>query len=138
MNRQTPAPPRSLTSACRPATGRSASWPTASARRSGSISSPRDRATTEWQEASRYDPAGRGEPIDACIDGQQRISGAIDWFEDQVAVPASWFNADDVTATEDTVDGPCVRWSGLTLPWQRHFADRALLTVALSGQTPWP
>ncbi|MFD7855208.1 DUF262 domain-containing protein [Streptomyces microflavus] len=89
-----------------------------------------DRATTEWQEANGYDPTDRGEPIYACIDGQQRISAAIDWFEDQVAVPASWFDADDVIATEDTKDGPYVRWSGLTLPRQRHFANRALLTVA--------
>ncbi|WP_435597069.1 DUF262 domain-containing protein [Streptomyces anulatus] len=89
-----------------------------------------DRATIEWQEANGYDPTERGEPIYACIDGQQRISAAIDWFEDQVAVPASWFDADDVIATEDTNDGPYVRWSGLTLPRQRHFANRALLTVA--------
>lgn len=89
-----------------------------------------DRATTEWQEANGYDPTERGEPIYACIDGQQRISAAIDWFEDQLAVPASWFDADDVTVTEDTADGPYVRWSGLTLPRQRHFANRALLTVA--------
>ncbi|MET9053328.1 DUF262 domain-containing protein [Streptomyces bacillaris] len=89
-----------------------------------------DRATTEWQEANGYGPTERGEPIYACIDGQQRISAAIDWFEDQVAVPASWFDADDITATEDTDDGPYVRWSGLTLPRQRTFANRALLVVA--------
>ncbi|MFW3477371.1 hypothetical protein [Streptomyces microflavus] len=89
-----------------------------------------DRATTEWQAANGYDPTERGEPMYACIDGQQRISTAIDWFEDQFAVPASWFDADDVTAAEDTADGPYVRWSGLTLPRQRHFANRALLAVA--------
>ncbi|MEV7654642.1 DUF262 domain-containing protein [Streptomyces anulatus] len=89
-----------------------------------------DRATAEWQAANGYDPTERGEPIYACIDGQQRISTAVDWFEDRLAVPASWFEADDVTATEDTADGPYVRWSGLTLSRQRHFANRALLTVA--------
>lgn len=91
-----------------------------------------DRATEEWSEANGYDPSSRGEAMYACIDGQQRISTAVDWFEDQFAVPASWFEADHVTATEDTDDGPYVRWSGLTLPRQRHFANRAQLAVAVA------
>ncbi|MEI5032419.1 DUF262 domain-containing protein [Streptomyces sp. S1A(2023)] len=89
-----------------------------------------DRTTEEWADANGYDPASRGEAMYACIDGQQRISTAIDWFGDQFAVPASWFDAGDVTATEDTADGLYVRWSGLTLIRQRHFANRAQLAVA--------
>lgn len=91
-----------------------------------------DRTTTEWVDANGYDPVERGEAMYACIDGQQRISTAIDWFNDQLAVPASWFDTEDVTTTEDTVDGPYVRWSGLTLPRQRHFANRAQLAVAVA------
>jgi hypothetical protein len=89
-----------------------------------------DRCTPEWKDANGYDPAERDEPIYACIDGQQRISTAIDWFGDRLAVPASWFPADDVRQVEETGDGPYVRWSGLALPQQRHFANRAHLTVA--------
>jgi hypothetical protein len=91
-----------------------------------------DRSTTEWSAANGYDPLDRGEPMYACIDGQQRISAAIDWFNDALAVPASWFAAEDITATEATDDGPYVRWSGLTLVRQRHFANRAQLTVAVA------
>lgn len=89
-----------------------------------------DRSTPEWKAANGHDPTERDEAIYACIDGQQRISAAKDWFGNELAVPASWFDPADVTATEDTDDGPYVRWSGLTLPRQRHFANRAHLTVA--------
>ncbi|MFI0900492.1 DUF262 domain-containing protein [Streptomyces sp. NPDC020983] len=89
-----------------------------------------DRTSLEWKEANGYDPTERDEPTYACIDGQQRITAACAWFGNELAVPASWFRAEDVTATEDTDDGPYVRWGGLTLPRQRHFANRAHLTVA--------
>lgn len=89
-----------------------------------------DRSTPEWKDANGYDPAERDEAIYACIDGQQRISTAREWFGDEFAVPASWFAPEDVETTEDTDDGPYVRWSGLALVQQRHFANRAHLTVA--------
>jgi hypothetical protein len=89
-----------------------------------------DRATPEWAEANGYDPADRGEPMYACIDGQQRISAARAWFGNELAVPATWFAPAEVVATVDTDDGPYVTWGGLTLPRQRHFANRAHLTVA--------
>ncbi|MFD4596739.1 DUF262 domain-containing protein [Streptomyces sp. NPDC058464] len=89
-----------------------------------------DRATVEWKAANGHDPTEHDEPIYACIDGQQRISTAREWFAGELAVPASWFPGEDVTAPEDTDDGPYVRWSGLALPRQRHFANRAHLTVA--------
>lgn len=89
-----------------------------------------DRSTPEWKDANGYDPIDRDEAIYACIDGQQRISTAIEWFNSEFAVPATWFAPEDVTATENTNDGPYVRWDGLTLPRQRHFANRAHLTVA--------
>ncbi|MDJ0342231.1 DUF262 domain-containing protein [Streptomyces sp. H10-C2] len=71
-------------------------------------------------------------PIYACIDGQQRLTTAYDWFDDLFAVPASWFPAEDVTATEATDDGAYVRWSGLSLVRQRHFKNRSHLTVAVA------
>lgn len=89
-----------------------------------------DRSTSEWKDANGYDPTERDEAIYACIDGQQRVSAARAWFAGELAVPASWFPAEDVTEVEDTDDGPYARWSGLTLPRQRHFANRAHLTVA--------
>lgn len=89
-----------------------------------------DRSTPEWKAASGYDPAERGESIYACIDGQQRISAAHEWFGDELAVPASWFEPEHVERIEDTEDGPYVRWSGLSKVRQRHFANRAHLTVA--------
>lgn len=89
-----------------------------------------DRSTPEWKGANGYDPTERDEPIYACIDGQQRISAAREWFGDELAVPASWFEPEHVERTEETDDGPYVRWSGLTLVRQRHFANRAHLTVA--------
>lgn len=91
-----------------------------------------DRSTTEWEQVNGYDPASRGEAVYACIDGQQRISTAIDWFGDEFAVPASWFATEDITATEETGDGLYVRWSGLTVARQRHFANRAQLAVAMA------
>jgi hypothetical protein len=89
-----------------------------------------DRSTPEWKAGNGYDPVDRDEPMYACIDGQQRISTAQSWFAGELAVPASWFDPADVETTEDTEDGPYIRWSGLTLPRQRHFANRAHLTVA--------
>lgn len=92
-----------------------------------------DRSTPEWNDANGYDPADRDEPMYACIDGQQRIGTARAWFDSELAVPTSWFAPDDLEATEDTDDGPYVRWRGLTLPRQRHFANRAHLTVAVAS-----
>lgn len=89
-----------------------------------------DRVTPEWKDANGWDPTERDEPTYAVIDGQQRITAACAWFGNDLPVPASWFASEDVTATEETDDGSYVRWSGLTLPRQRHFANRAHLTVA--------
>lgn len=60
----------------------------------------------------------------SAIDGKQRIETAIAWFEGTLAVPASWFSADDIEKSEATNDGPYVRYSGLSLPEQRHQALR--------------
>lgn len=58
------------------------------------------------------------------IDGKQRIETAVAWFNGDLAVPASWFPAEVVEQTEDTNDGPYVRYTGLTKPGQRYCANR--------------
>jgi hypothetical protein len=58
----------------------------------------------------------------AVVDGRQRVETAIAWFTGQLAVPASWFAAEYVTCTEETEDGPYVRYGGLSKPMQRGTA----------------
>lgn len=60
----------------------------------------------------------------AAIDGKQRIETAVAWFSGDLAVPASWFPSEGVEQTEDTNDGPYVRYTGLTKPGQRYCANR--------------
>ncbi|MFE6474586.1 DUF262 domain-containing protein [Streptomyces rochei] len=91
-----------------------------------------DRTTMAWKNANGSDPTEDGGAMYACIDGQQRLTTAYEWFDDGFAVPASWFAVEDVTATEDTEDGPYVRYSGLTKPRQRHFKNRSHLQVAVA------
>lgn len=91
-----------------------------------------DRATPGWEAANNISSYDDTAPVYACIDGQQRLTTAYDWFDDAFAVPASWFGAGDITAAEDTDDGSYVRWSGLTVPRQRHFKNRAHLTIAVA------
>lgn len=60
----------------------------------------------------------------AVIDGKQRIETAVAWFEGELAVPASWFSAEDVEETVTTEDGEYVTFSGLTRVAQRLCATR--------------
>ncbi len=91
-----------------------------------------DRSTPDWKDANGYDPTDRGEAMYACIDGKQRITTAYEWYDDKLAVPATWFPAGDVTAVEETSDGPYVRISGLTKPARLKFANRAHLSIAMA------
>lgn len=68
-------------------------------------------------------------PAYAMIDGKQRTLTAIAWYNSEFAVPASWFPADQIEASEDTEDGPYVRFSGLTIVGQRRFMRMAQLPV---------
>lgn len=65
----------------------------------------------------------------AVIDGKQRVSTIIGFVRDEFAVPASWFAADLVLATEDTDDGPYVRWTGLSQVAHRLLGN---LPIAVS------
>lgn len=90
-----------------------------------------DRGTEEWRKANPdRDPYKTGDPFWAVIDGKQRLTTALMWFGGEFTVPASWFPAEHVASTEETDDGPYVWYTGLTVPGQRIFSNRALLMVA--------
>jgi hypothetical protein len=82
-----------------------------------------DRMTSSWERGRELGPAY------AMIDGKQRMLTAIAWYNSDFAVPASWFLADQIEASEDTEDGPYVRFSGLTIVGQRRFMRMAQLPV---------
>jgi len=90
-----------------------------------------DRCNTAWAKANPgRDPYETGESLWACVDGKQRLTTAVAWFDSEFAVPASWFPADHVATTEGTGDGPFVRHSGLTLKGQRFMERYCSLLVA--------
>ncbi len=83
-----------------------------------------DRAAAGWDcEADDF-------ATYAVIDGKQRILTAISWFSSWFAVPASWFPAEHVERTEETADGPYVRYSGLTRSGQLRMENRCVLPCA--------
>jgi hypothetical protein len=88
-----------------------------------------DRGTWRWQEQNDGEDVRASGYVYAAIDGKQRIETAIAWFGDDLAVPRSWFPAEDVEFSEDTEDGPYVRYTGLTGPAQRHMAFSAHLPL---------
>lgn len=88
-----------------------------------------DRASAWWTDTASYDPRSLG-PNYAVVDGKQRVLCAIAWFAGNLAVPASWFESEHVNATEDTDDGPYVRYMGLTVIGQRLMSNRAMLPMA--------
>ena len=63
----------------------------------------------------------------SAIDGKQRIETAIAWFGGEFAVPASWFAPGDVEVTEETEDGPYVRYTGLAIAERRHQGNSFML-----------
>lgn len=62
----------------------------------------------------------RRTPMIAVVDGKQRVLTIMTWFNDQFAVPASWFEPDWIVRTEVTDDGLYVRFSGLAEDAGRH------------------
>lgn len=65
----------------------------------------------------------------AVIDGRQRLTTVWMWLRGDLAVPASWFPADEVLDTEDTDDGPYVRFTGLSPKGQDRAERPAMLTA---------
>lgn len=74
-------------------------------------------------------------PIYAVIDGQQRMTAVKMFMEDDLPVPASWFPAEWVERTEDTDDGPYVRYSGLARREQRHLENIPVPVAEARAQT---
>jgi hypothetical protein len=89
-----------------------------------------DRAQSNWAAGTGDIFRTDGAAIWALIDGKQRVSSAMAWYNNEFAVPASWFPADLVETTEQTADGLYVRHGGLTVPGQRRFEHRATFAVA--------
>lgn len=77
-----------------------------------------DRPERMWFAAD-----GSRLPIYAVIDGKQRMMTVQMFMSSDLAVPASWFRADYVEDTEDTADGPYVRYTGLSRVAQRFFEN---------------
>lgn len=71
-----------------------------------------------------FGSGGERHPIYAVIDGKQRITAVQMFMEGDLAVPASWFPAERVERTEETSDGPYVRYPGLTRVAQRFFENK--------------
>jgi hypothetical protein len=84
-----------------------------------------DRPDRMWSD-SKGNVTG---PAAAVIDGKQRITTVEMFYRDDLAVPASWFEARMVERTEMTGDGPYVRWSGLNIIQQRRF-NNSVVPVA--------
>ncbi|RKR92717.1 uncharacterized protein DUF262 [Micromonospora pisi] len=88
-----------------------------------------DRTSPDWARANPQDREGTGY-VYAVIDGKQRILTAVAWFGGELRVPASWFPAKHVATTEDTDDGPHVRFTGLTEVGRRFAENRCVLPCA--------
>lgn len=63
------------------------------------------------------------------IDGKQRIEAILEWYDGELAVPADWFDRDQVKHTYD--DGQ-VTYGDLTPRGQRLFSNGAAIATYLS------
>jgi hypothetical protein len=86
------------------------------------------RDTAGWVR-NNGDDKGLG-PVYAVVDGKQRLETAIAWLGGKLAIPASWYPTDLVETTEDTPDGPYVRYTGLTKIGQRKTYSQMFLPCA--------
>lgn len=90
-----------------------------------------DRHRSDWTDLDTYNPAGAdGRGSYAVIDGKQRLRALQRWYADDLPIPASWIDAEHIDHTEDTSDGPYVRFSGLNEVGQRIMRGRVLVGVS--------
>ena len=82
-----------------------------------------DRLFGPWPDGGP-DGTPQGGYSYSIIDGKQRVETAMEWFGGRLLVPASWFPADVVGRTEDTIDGPYTRYPDLAQSERRHQALR--------------
>lgn len=94
-----------------------------------------DRFNETWEANEHPLDHANHEPVYAVVDGKQRIETVLAWVDDEFAVPASWYDPDDVQVTEDTEDGPYVRRSGLSDRARRVEHTRMLLSVCEGKST---
>ena len=59
------------------------------------------------------------------IDGKQRIEAVVDFIENRLEVPASWFPAEDLASTEKEM----VRYSDLSKGFQTSFKHTTVMPV---------
>lgn len=90
-----------------------------------------DRSGHVWRDLATFDPSKTDQGIWSCIDGRQRLTTAVMWMRGDFAVPASWFPAETVTVSEDTDDGPYVRFTGLTRRGQDWGTNRTAVPVGI-------
>jgi hypothetical protein len=90
-----------------------------------------DRSGQVWTDTDAFDISRTDAGIWAVIDGRQRLTTAAMWMRGEFAVPASWFPADCPAVTEDTTDGPYVRYPGLTDRGRARGTDRTIIPVGI-------
>lgn len=90
-----------------------------------------DRSGQIWTDLDTFDISRTDVGIWAVIDGRQRLTTAAMWMRGEFAVPASWFPANCLAATEATTDGPYVRYTGLTDLGRARGTDRTIIPVGI-------
>lgn len=70
-----------------------------------------------------------GQPGYAVVDGKQRLLTLAAWLHGELAVPASWWPPERIVTSEETADGPYVRFTGLDIVGQRWFKNMATIAV---------
>lgn len=88
-----------------------------------------DRHGQHWADTETYDRRNPSGPSYAVVDGKQRLLCLKAWFAGELAIPASWLEAEWIESTEDTADGPYVRSTGLNDLGRRGSGERILLPV---------
>ncbi|MFI6228665.1 DUF262 domain-containing protein [Micromonospora echinospora] len=90
-----------------------------------------DRHGSWWTDTVTYDRHNSGGVASyVVVDGKQRLLCVAAWFNNELAIPASWLTAEEVLHTEDTPDGPYVRANGLTDLGRRMTGERIQLSVS--------
>ena len=90
-----------------------------------------NRDNEAWRKEHRVrDVTSQGYLLEAVIDGRQRLTTARLWLHSELLVPASWFSPEHVERTEETEDGPYLRFNGLSKNGQRKWTNRAFFPTA--------
>lgn len=85
-----------------------------------------DRWSSWWEDPGYRDTDG---PAYAVVDGKQRLQTMCMWFASELAIPASWWPAEDVVVGDMTDDGVYVRYSGLSPSAQRGASFHFLMPM---------